>query len=221
MAEVKEIYSVENSEQESFMQQHAEEIDTVKESNLMRQIVSELKKTIKSKGLTALSAPAIGYSKRIFCVDFKDSEIKTFINPILIKVSGLGLSRENCSSIPNRSFIRPRNTDITIMYQRPLGQVETRQVVGKAAYVLQHELDHLDGLLLTDISLEVNDDFDCATDEEREEIIKMYLDSLDISKKNIDENIQDDDEAKQLADGIRFMEGVARGEITVENNSSE
>lgn len=221
MAQVKDIYTVNNADQEVFMQQHCEEIDTVKESNLMRQIISELKKTIKAKGITALSAPAIGYNKRIFCVDFKDSEIKTFINPILVKVSGLGLSRETCQCIPGRSFIRPRNTDITIMYQRPLGQVETRQVVGKAAFVLQHELDHLDGLLLTDVSLEVDDDFDKASDEEREEIIKMYLESLDISKKNIDENIQDDDEAKQLADGIRFMEGVARGEITVENGSSD
>ena len=211
----KEIITVNDAEHVSCLQEHSVEIDTVKESSLMRQIVSELKKTIKENNLTALSAPAIGYNKRIFCVDFKDSEIKTFINPLLTDVKGLSLSRETCTSIPGKSFIRPRNTDLTIIYQRPLGQIETRQVTGRAAFVIQHELDHLDGLLLTDISLEIDDDFDSATEEEREEIINMYLDSLDLQKKNLDEAIDNDEEAKQISDGIRFMEGVASGDIQV------
>lgn len=211
----KEIITINDTEHLSCLQEHSVEIDTVKESALMRQIVSELKKTIKENNLTALSAPAIGYNKRIFCVDFKDSEIKTFINPLLTDVKGLSLSRETCTSIPGKSFIRPRNTDLTIIYQRPLGQIETRQVTGRAAFVIQHELDHLDGLLLTDISLEIDEDFDAATEEEREEIINMYLDSLDLQKKNLDEAINNDEEAKQISDGIKFMEGVASGDIEV------
>ena len=146
---------------------------------------------MKKNNLCSLSAPAIGYDKRIFCVDFKDSEIKTFINPILTQVKGLSLSKESCTSIPGKQFIRPRNTDLTIIYQRPLGQIETRQVTGMAAFVIQHEIDHLDGLLLSDIGLEVDADFDKATEEEREEIINMYLDSLDLKQKNLQKIIDD------------------------------
>ena len=130
-------------------------------------------------------------------------------------MKGLGLSRECCQSIPGKSFIRPRNTDVTIMYQRPLGQIETRQVAGLAAYVLQHEIDHLDGMLLSDVSLEVDEEFDNASDDEKNDIINMYLDSLDLQKKNIDEAIESDPESKKLSDGIKFMEGVARGEIEI------
>ena len=215
MAECKKISTVDEEQNIDILTQHSVEIDTVKESTLMRQIISELKKTIKENNLTALSAPAIGYNKRIFCVDFKDSEIKTFINPILVQMKGLGLSRERCQSIPGKSFIRPRNTDVTIMYQRPLGQIETRQVAGLAAYVLQHEIDHLDGMLLSDVSLEVDEEFDNASDDEKNDIINMYLDSLDLQKKNIDEAIESDPESKKLSDGIKFMEGVARGEIEI------
>ncbi len=84
-----------------------------------------------------------------------------------------------------------------------------------AAYVLQHEIDHLDGMLLSDVSLEVDEEFDNASDDEKNDIINMYLDSLDLQKKNIDEAIESDPESKKLSDGIKFMEGVARGEIEI------
>ena len=73
MAECKKILTVDEEQNIDILTQHSVEIDTVKESTLMRQIISELKKTIKANNLTALSAPAIGYNKRIFCVDFKRS----------------------------------------------------------------------------------------------------------------------------------------------------
>lgn len=215
MADIRDIITI-DCDKDNVLQQHCVEIDTIKESPLMRQIISELKKTMTKKGLQSLSAPAIGYNKRIFCIDFKDSEIKTFINPILTEVKGLSLSKESCTSIPGKKFIRPRNTDLTLIYQRPLGQIETRQVTGMAAFVVQHEIDHLDGLLLSDIGLEVDSTFDNATDAEREEIITMYLDSLDLKQKALQEAIDDDPEAKAIADGIKFMEGVAKGEIEVE-----
>jgi hypothetical protein len=72
------------------------------------------------------------------------------------------------------------------MYQTPLGKIESKQFMGAAAKVFQHEMDHLDGLLLSDIGLEIDELFDNATEEERMEVINMYLDSLDIKQKEID-----------------------------------
>ena len=46
-------------------------------------------------------------------------------------------------------------------------------------------------------------------------VLLKYLDSLDLQKKNIDEAIESDPESKKLSDGIKFMEGVARGEIEI------
>lgn len=196
--------------------ERAQEIDVRKENALMREIVSELKQTIKKKGLTSLSAPAIGYNYRIFCIDFKDLEIKTFINPIITNIKGFELSKETCTSIPDRTFIRPRHNDISVTYQRPMGQIESRQLVGLAAIVFQHEIDHLDGLLLSDVGLEIDEEFENASEEEREDVINMYLDSLDIKRKEIDTQIHEDKDLKQMSDAIDFMEKVQKGEVTLE-----
>lgn len=211
--EPKEILTVE--EHELDICKRADEINTITDSELKSEIVTALKKTIKKNNLTSLSAPAIGYDKRIFCIKFKE-EIKTFINPVIIQCKGLELSREKCSSIPNKEFIIPRNNDVTITYQRPLGQIETRQLVGIGAFIVQHEIQHLDGILISDIGLEIDEDWDKATEEEREEILNLYLDSLDIKQKDLDKEIEENPELKQMSDAIDFMTSVYKGETQLE-----
>ena len=192
-----------------------EEIDVVKQGPLMREIIKALKDTMDANNLRSLSASQIGYDKRIFCIRF-DVEIKTFINPVIVKASGLELAQETCTSFPGRTFLRPRNNDIKVMYQRPLGQVETRQLLGKAAVVFQHCLDHLDGINLPDISLEIDEDWDTLTDSEKEEIIGNYLDSIDLRNKDLTQQVEEDPDAKELKEGIEFLESVYKGETKLE-----
>ena len=198
------------------LSERAVEIDVRTQATEMREIIKALKDTMRAKGLSSLSAPAIGYNRRIFCIDFKDSEIKTFINPIIAQAKGMQLSIEKCVCIPDKEFMRPRNNDLMIIYQRPTGQIENRQIVGMSAIVFQHELDHLDGLLISDVGIEIDEDFHNATEEEQQEIINAYLDALDIKKKEIDTEINTNPELKQLSDGINFMESVYKGETKIE-----
>ena len=201
---------------ETLLSERADEVDTIKEMKEARAIIAELKSIIRKNKLTSLSAPAIGYRKRIFCVNFSDSEIKTFINPIIVKAEGLVLSDETCTSIPGKRFILPRNNKVSIMYTSPLGKVESREVSGVAASVIQHEIHHLEGIILSDIGLEVDEMFDNATQEEREQVIGMYLDSLDIKQKELDKQIEEDADLKQIADATEFMEKVQSGEVVQE-----
>ena len=198
------------------LSERAVEIDVRTQATEMREIIKALKDTMRAKGLSSLSAPAIGYNRRIFCIDFKDSEIKTFINPIIAQAKGMQLSIEKCVCIPDKEFMRPRNNDLMIIYQRPTGQIENRQIVGMSAIVFQHELDHLDGLLLSDVGIEIDEDLHNATEEEQQEVINAYLDALDIKKKEIDTEINTNPELKQLSDGINFMESVYKGETKIE-----
>ena len=198
------------------LSERAVEIDVRTQATEMREVIKALKDTMRAKGLSSLSAPAIGYNRRIFCIDFKDSEIKTFINPIIAQAKGMQLSIEKCVCIPDKEFMRPRNNDLMIIYQRPTGQIENRQIVGMSAIVFQHELDHLDGLLISDVGIEIDEDFHNATEEEQQEIINAYLDALDIKKKEIDTEINTNPELKQLSDGIDFMESVYKGETKIE-----
>lgn len=191
----------------------AEEIDTQKENKLVREIVSKIKRTMRKNNLTSLSAPAVGYNKRIFCVDYSDNEIKTYINPVVSLREGIHLSREVCSSIPNKEYIIPRNNVINIYYQRPNGEVKIQEFKGLASNVLQHEIDHLEGITLDDMGLEIDKDFDEATDEERLEIVNMYLDSLDIMLKDVKEDIENNEELKVISDRLNFTEAVVSGKV--------
>ena len=173
-----------------------EEIDYEKDYTLMKEIIAKIKKTMKKHNLTSLSAPAIGYNKRIFCIDFSDKEIKTFINPMVLLTQGMELTREVCSSIIDKEFIRPRHTSIDIIYQRPDGTIKQNQFKGMAATVIQHELDHLDAITLNDIGLEIDSDFDEATDEERFAITDMYLKHLNEKHDNLVNEIEQDKTAK-------------------------
>ena len=78
--------------------------------------------------------------------------------------------------------------------------------------VFQHELDHLEGLLLSDVGLEIDDDFKNGTDEEKDKIINYYLESLDLRKKELDKEFENNAELKELKDGVDFMSSVLKGE---------
>lgn len=213
----KEILTLENNEIE--LSERAVEIDLRTQNKEAREIISEIKKTMREKGLISLSAPAIGYSRRIFCIDFKDKEIKTFINPIIVNAKGIQLSREKCTSIPGKEYIRPRNSEIDVMFQNPLAKPISRKLIGLAAIVFQHEMDHIDGLLLSDVGLEIDEDFDNASEEERQEVVEAYLDSLDLMHKEINKEIEEDKELKQIDDARKFMTSVYKGETKLEGMS--
>lgn len=203
------------------LSERAVEIDVRTQATEMREIVKALKDTMRANNLSSLSAPAIGYNRRIFCIDFKDSEIKTFINPIIAQAKGMQLSIEKCSSIPDKEFMRPRNNDLMIVYQRPTGQIENRQILGMSAIVFQHELDHLDGLLISDVGIEIDQDFYDASEEEREEVIAAYLDALDIKRTDVNAEIEKDPELRQISDAAKFMESVYKGETQIEKEPIE
>lgn len=194
-----------------------DEIDPRTENKLMREIIVDLKDTIREKNLVGLAANQIGYDKRIFVINF-NGDLRSFVNPIITKTGGLELSREGCASIPDKEFVRPRHNDIEVTYMTPLGKIESRQLVGMAATVFQHEIDHLDGMLLSDIGFEVDEDFDNATDEERQEVVNAYLDSLDLRRRELNEEIENDEELKQASNAIKFVEKVQKGEIEIETS---
>ena len=199
----------------------AEEVSLAKEYDLVKEITRKIKRTMKKKNLTSLSAPAIGYNKRIFCIDFSDNEIKTFINPLILESEGMELTREICSSIPDKEFIRPRNTVIDVIYQRLDGTVRQNRFTGLAATVFQHEVDHLDGITLADIGLEIEEDFDKASEKDKYEIIDLYLKSLNIKRENIMDEINKDDVTKIIYNNEKLAELVGQGKIEVVNDEDE
>ena len=195
----------------------AQEISREKDEKLLKEIVSNIKKTMKKNNLVSLSAPGIGYNKRVFCIDFSDSEIKTFINPVITNKTELKLTTEVCSSLPNKEYLLPRHYEVDIIYETLSGKIKTNRFKDVASYVIQHELDHLNGVTLQDIGLEIEDDFNSASDEEKQDIITMYLDSLTRRQQILSNEINSDNELKILDERLKFSEALAKGEVTFEN----
>lgn len=198
------------------LSERCDEFDLTKKNNEAQEIIVKLKQIIRSdETIAGLSAIQIGYNKRIICINF-NRDIRTFINPIIEKAEGLELSRESCHSIPGKEYIRIRQNKITVTYQTPLAKIETVELAGMAARVMQHHIDHLDGLLISDVGLEIDEDWDNATDEERQEVLDYYIDSLDLRAKEISKEIAEDKDATQLSNAIKFMNSVREGKTKIE-----
>jgi len=107
-----------------------------------------------------LAAPQVGLSIRIFVVDLSPLEKdepslsgfrKAFINAKIVERSGEeGLMEEGCLSIPGIHEEVYRKNYIRIQYLDPEGITRDEEYTGYTARVLQHEYDHLDGVMFTD-----------------------------------------------------------------------
>ena len=163
--------------------------------------------------MVALSAPQIGVDSRLFCIKFSGGDIRTFINPMIKGSKGMHLSREKCISIPDKEFIVPRNDEVEVIYQTPVAKIEENIMKDAVGEVFQQMVQLLDGILLSDIGLEVIEGWDEASEEEREEVIKAYLDGLKITNKGLQKDIEEHKDTKELSDAIEFMKGVELGTI--------
>ncbi|WP_196259938.1 peptide deformylase [Pelagibacterium limicola] len=123
----------------------------------------ELKKTIEDMFETmydapgiGLAGPQIGYMKRVVVIDLADPENPdsgkiAMINPEIVEMSEeTAVSEEGCLSIPELYYEVERPTEVTVKFFTPEGKEVTRHATGRLAVCMQHEIDHLDGVLYID-----------------------------------------------------------------------
>jgi peptide deformylase len=104
---------------------------------------------IKNNGC-GIAAPQVGINKRFFVAIINNKEIKIFINPKIIEYSKeTNLDTEGCLSIPNMEGVIERYNWIKIKYFNGK-KIVTELYTGLNARIIQHENDHLDGILYTD-----------------------------------------------------------------------
>ena len=209
------------------LSERSQDIDVKKQGKLMQEIILAIKEKMEELDLVSLSAPQIGYPYRIFCVKFGKKngrlkeETRTLVNPVVDGIKGIVLDREKSVSIPDKEFIIPRNNEVRVVYQNPLGTPTGQKFMGKAAAVIQEMMDYLDGILLSDIGLEIDHRFDEATEEEKNELIDAYMQSLDLKKKDLNEEIESNEELKGIKDAVDFMQSVKEGKTKLGNPLKE
>lgn len=133
-----------------------------KPSELVESVDDEVQKLIEDMAETMFDAPGsglaaiqVGVNKRILVVNTsKEDEEKSWyalINPEIVKKEGSYLSEdEGCLSVPELRANVKRSSKVTVEAQDRQGEPFTMEVDGFHAVILQHEIDHLNGILFID-----------------------------------------------------------------------
>jgi peptide deformylase len=131
----------------------ADEIEKVDSS--VKALAKDMLDTMYDAPGIGLAAPQIGVLKRIVVMDLSKEGEKpdpiVMINPEILKYSDETVtSEEGCLSIPEIYYDVERPADITVRYTDLDGKSVEREASDRLAICIQHELDHLDGVLYID-----------------------------------------------------------------------
>jgi peptide deformylase len=110
-----------------------------------------------SPACVGLAAPQIGVSARAFCMDVtghpkarSSAGLVVLLNPVIVAHDGSAVTREGCMSLPDFTGNVRRATTVTVRGTSPDGTEQQITADAFEARALQHEIDHLDGLLFLD-----------------------------------------------------------------------
>ncbi len=155
-------------------------------------LITNMRETMKNAMGVGLAAPQINKTIRLFLVDtrafaedenltkkeqtFLENFNRVFINAKIIKETGKEWTfNEGCLSIPNIREDVNRKDTITIEYQDENFKKHTEVLTGLAARVVQHEYDHIEGILFTD-----------KLSSLKKKLLKKKLEKISKGKINVD-----------------------------------
>lgn len=119
-------------------------------SSEFQSFCADMKKTMIKKDGIGLAAPQAGRNIRLIAVNSKDNDV-CMINPEIIKKSlAKEWSEEGCLSVPNFFGEVKRHRTIHFTYYNARAEKKKIAAHGLLARVIQHEIDHLDGILFID-----------------------------------------------------------------------
>lgn len=124
----------------------------------MQNFIRELEATrLAGPSACGIAAPQVGRFQRIVIVDVSHMKKPVanhghliMINPEIIEHDGMVMGREGCLSVPEFTGNVMRAEKIKLQFQNPQGETIQFETAGFEARAIQHEMDHLDGVLFLD-----------------------------------------------------------------------
>lgn len=133
------------------LRQRAEEVVEIDEE--LRDLVADMFDTMYAAEGIGLAGPQVGIGRRVVVVDVKEPEHPRFalINPSIVESDGeMQKEEEGCLSIPGVSALVERSSHVTVEAIDETGHPIRIEADGLLARCLQHEIDHLNGVLFVD-----------------------------------------------------------------------
>jgi peptide deformylase len=129
------------------LRQHSPEVKTVDED--VRRLVEDMFETMDAAKGIGLAANQVGVSRRVAVVDV-DGDRFAMINPRIVETEGRDVAEEGCLSIPDIYGDVTRPDRVVIEALDAAGNRYRKEATGLKARAIQHEIDHLDGILFLD-----------------------------------------------------------------------
>jgi peptide deformylase len=129
------------------LRQHSAEVKTVDDE--IRRLIADLFETMDAARGVGLAANQVGVARRVAVVD-ADGDRFVMIDPTIVETEGNSTAEEGCLSIPDiyGDVTRPERVVIEALDQD--GTHYRKEATGLKARAIQHEIDHLDGILFLD-----------------------------------------------------------------------
>ena len=119
-----------------------------------RALVESMAETMYANSGCGLAANQVGIDARIFVIDTaaegEPSELKVFINPEIVKTDGVQMWEEGCLSFPGATEEIRRAERVKVKALDQFGKPFELEATGLLAIAIQHENDHLNGVLMID-----------------------------------------------------------------------
>ncbi len=118
-------------------------------------LLDNMKDTMYAFDGVGLAAPQIGVSKQVVVIDVGEDGYYELINPGIISAEGETTATEGCLSVPNVVGVVNRAEQVKVRALNRNGEEVNISASGLLARALQHEIDHLNGILFTDKAINV------------------------------------------------------------------
>ena len=130
------------------LRQKAKRVSTIDSS--IQQLIDDMVETMQQAKGIGLAAPQVGVSLRLVVLQMPGEEPITIINPEIVKRSGEREVPEACLSVPGYAGDIKRSVSVTVKGRDRQGKAIRLKATDLMAQALEHELDHLNGVLYID-----------------------------------------------------------------------
>ena len=139
-------------EGDEILKKKSKEVDVIDDK--VKELIKDMIDTMHKFDGVGLAAVQVGILKKIIVIDLYDEKpILKLINPVIIKAKGKQEVEEGCLSFPNKYVKVIRPDEVTVEAIDENGKTIRVTGTGLLAQAISHEMDHLNGIVLTDVMI--------------------------------------------------------------------
>jgi len=133
---------------DTVLRQKAKRVPSIDDS--IQQLIDDMVETMRQVDGIGLAAPQVGVPLRVIVLQMPEEELVAIINPEVVKRAGEREVTEGCLSVPGYAGEIKRSVSVTVKGLNRQGKAIRIKATGLMAQALEHELDHLNGVLFVD-----------------------------------------------------------------------